>query len=198
MDTHATDRLGVRRAPGGLSLVQEFLNTAVNGQVDLLADAESARGWFEPALVAWSAQAGLATPPVALDGGDRDKLITVRADLRRAVGGWPRDPTAHPGGWMIARGVSAALRQGVDGTVRAAPQGRGWKLVASLLLIEALAAQAEGQWPRLKVCRNHACAVAFYDRSRNNSGVWHDVLTCGNAANLRVSRARRKAQPDAG
>ena len=34
---------------------------------------------------------------------------------------------------------------------------------------------------------------AFYDRSRNNGRVWHDVHTCGNVANLRASRARRRA-----
>jgi predicted RNA-binding Zn ribbon-like protein len=37
------------------------------------------------------------------------------------------------------------------------------------------------------------CPCAFYDRSRNNSRVWHDVRTCGNVANLRASRARRRA-----
>ncbi|MGV9881539.1 CGNR zinc finger domain-containing protein [Streptomyces sp. NPDC003006] len=47
---------------------------------------------------------------------------------------------------------------------------------------------------RLKTCRNPLCRVAFYDRSRNNSGVWHDVKTCGNAANLRAYRARRRGQ----
>jgi predicted RNA-binding Zn ribbon-like protein len=36
--------------------------------------------------------------------------------------------------------------------------------------------------------------VAFFDRSRNNSGVWHDVAACGNAINLRASRARRRAR----
>jgi len=35
--------------------------------------------------------------------------------------------------------------------------------------------------------------VAFFDRSRNNSGVWHDVKFCGNAANLRAFRARQRA-----
>jgi predicted RNA-binding Zn ribbon-like protein len=45
----------------------------------------------------------------------------------------------------------------------------------------------------LKVCRNPRCRVAFYDRSRNNSGVWHDVRTCGNAANLRAHRERQRA-----
>jgi hypothetical protein len=33
-------------------------------------------------------------------------------------------------------------------------------------------------------------------RSRNTSAVWHDVRFCGNAINLRASRARRgKPEP---
>jgi len=55
-----------------------------------------------------------------------------------------------------------------------------------------LMAQTLDTLPRLKLCRNAACGSAFYDRSKNNSGVWHDVHTCGNSANLRASRARRK------
>jgi predicted RNA-binding Zn ribbon-like protein len=50
---------------------------------------------------------------------------------------------------------------------------------------------------RLKICRNPRCRVAFFDRSRNNSGVWRDVRTCGNAANLRAYRARQRAAGNA-
>ncbi|GAA3713145.1 hypothetical protein GCM10023082_08630 [Streptomyces tremellae] len=49
-------------------------------------------------------------------------------------------------------------------------------------------------WPRLKLCRNEAGGSAFYDASRNNSGVRRSVRTCGNAADLRASRARRRGQ----
>ena len=54
-------------------------------------------------------------------------------------------------------------------------------------------AQVTGAWRRMKVCRNPECEVAFWDSSRNTSGVWHDGRTCGNVANLRESRARRSA-----
>ncbi len=65
--------------------------------------------------------------------------------------------------------------------------------LASAVWGEVLLAQRDGRWERLKVCRNPVCPCAFYDRSRNNSRVWHDVRTCGNVANLRASRARRRA-----
>ena len=59
-----------------------------------------------------------------------------------------------------------------------------------------LLAQRDGSWPRLKTCRNPHCPCAFHDASRNNSRVWHDVRSCGNVANLRASRARRRPHPD--
>ena len=53
-------------------------------------------------------------------------------------------------------------------------------------------AQQAGLWPRLKLCHNADCRCAFFDTSRNNSGVWHDVSTCGNTANLRAFRERKR------
>jgi predicted RNA-binding Zn ribbon-like protein len=51
---------------------------------------------------------------------------------------------------------------------------------------------------RLKICRNERCQCAFYDRPRNNSGVWHKVRICGNAANLCAYRARKREQTASG
>jgi predicted RNA-binding Zn ribbon-like protein len=81
-----------------------------------------------------------------------------------------------------------------DGTgwVRVVPTGRGVRWLASALWAEALLAQQAGMWPRLKLCNNQVCRAAFFDTSRNNSGVWHDVSTCGNTANLRAFRERRR------
>jgi CGNR zinc finger len=45
-------------------------------------------------------------------------------------------------------------------------------------------------WRRLKICCNDVCSVSFYDRSRNNSAVYHDSRVCGNAIYLRVTSAQ--------
>ncbi|MGV9563808.1 CGNR zinc finger domain-containing protein [Streptomyces sp. NPDC003480] len=66
--------------------------------------------------------------------------------------------------------------------------------MAALALIEVFLAQQTGAWQRLKMCRNDRCGTMFFDRSRNISGVWHNVKICGNAANLRAYRARQRAQ----
>src|SRR5918911_70804 len=79
-----------------------------------------------------------------------------------------------------------------DGWVRIVPTGRGTRWLASALWAEALLAQQAGLWSRLKLCHNVDCRAAFFDTSRNNSGVWHDVSTCGNTANLRAFRERKR------
>ncbi|HWS93260.1 MAG TPA: CGNR zinc finger domain-containing protein, partial [Mycobacterium sp.] len=88
--------------------------------------------------------------------------------------------------------ISASFGLSETGEVRLEPVGGGWRWLASALWGEILLSQQNGTWRRIKRCHNHGCATTFYDRSKNNSGVWHNVKTCGNAANLRASRARRR------
>ena len=181
MSSPASERLGVVPAPGGLRVVQDFVNTDAAHRPDLLADAVAAREWF----------AAVGYPSADFTDADLRKLADLRTRLRNAL----RRRHDDPAGGIVTAGVSVGLRLAGDGTVVSEPQGKGWRLVASVLLLELFRAQETNVWPRLKVCRNEVCGTAFYDRSRNNSGVWHDVLVCGNAINLRTSRARRRANP---
>lgn len=193
MSATATTRHNLTPAPAGLHAVQDFVNTDGGGQPDLLAGAATAERWFTGLLADRPAVPGVPPPAVSFTGPDLRKLVELRSRLRRALRHHDPAGDAAPG-WLVAPGVSAGLQQTADGTVVPTPQGTGWKLVASLLMIESLTAQTANLWPRLKVCKNEACGTVFYDRSRNNSGVWHDVLICGNAINLRTSRARRRAE----
>ncbi|GAA0225295.1 CGNR zinc finger domain-containing protein [Cryptosporangium japonicum] len=173
----ATERFGLRTAPSRLALVQDLLNTdAPAGRADpddLLADAAGATRWA----------AGALGGPVLTDD-DASHLRAFRESLRAAV----RSPGATVPGVRVA--VEAALSG--DGTVTVQPAGDGWRYVVGAVLLAADEARLTGEWHRLKVCRNDACGTAFYDRSRNSSAVWHDAARCGNAPNLRASRARRR------
>jgi predicted RNA-binding Zn ribbon-like protein len=60
------------------------------------------------------------------------------------------------------------------------------------VLIETFSSQRVDTWRRLKICRNEMCSLSFYDRSPNNSAVYHDSRVCGNAFYLRASRARKR------
>ncbi|MET9015970.1 CGNR zinc finger domain-containing protein [Streptomyces olivaceoviridis] len=191
----ATERYGLASAPGALALVQDLLNTVSAGrprEADLLADVSLAQGWLDAARDAWTATTGRAVPEVRLEEED---VVRLR-DVRRAV----RDSMTPPGGSTERPGedspvpvletANVALEFAADGTVTAAPRGGGSGYLVAMLLLALWQAQSDGERRRLKLCRNPRCSVAFYDRSRNNSGVWHDVRTCGNAANLRAFRAR--------
>ncbi|EPD69464.1 CGNR zinc finger domain-containing protein [Streptomyces sp. HGB0020] len=189
MSSNASERLGVAPAPGGLDAVQDFVNTGAADLPDLLAGTATAERWFSSILAQRAGDD--SQPSVVFTERDIHKLVNLRAGLRRTLR--DRGQGDEPAGWLVPAGVAVGLRQAADGTVVVSPRGTGWRLVASLLLTESLLAQQKNLWPRLKVCRNPVCGAAFYDRSRNNIGVWHDVLVCGNAINLRTSRARRRA-----
>lgn len=200
----ATSRYGLDVAPDGLALVHDFLNTASADRPrkpDLLSDSALATEWVRAALPTWAAQ----WSPQVLDEVDLGTLterdLTV---LRRARAGllqslrsrdFDEDGSRDSDDELASLAnleVAVEAGFGPDGTVHFKPKGRGWKLVLGPVALEMRRAQDAGHWARLKTCKNDLCRGAFYDRSRNNSGVWHDVRTCGNAANLRASRERRR------
>ena len=186
----ATDRYGLSRAPAGLGFVQDVVNTHPIQRplvADLLADLDSAQRWLDGALQNWSEETAMPQSRVLLTEDDLDKLRGLRADLTSLVRSTdqPHDATLLPSASVFAR-------VGPDGTALLEPRGDGSRRVSAIVLIETFTAQRLDTWRRLKICRNDRCAVSFYDRSRNNSAVWHDSRVCGNATYLRASRARKR------
>ncbi|WP_369215321.1 CGNR zinc finger domain-containing protein [Streptomyces flavofungini] len=197
MNRPASERHCLTPAPGGLGLVQELLNTAPAERPgrpdvpDLLADGAlgAAQEWADQAVRDWARETGRADARLTLTEEDLPKLRCLRDQVRRALGAGDR-------GGDAVRFTSAPVVVGLagDGTLTLEPEGAGARWLASAVLAEALLAQASDVWRRLKICRNAPCAAAFYDRSRNNSGVWHSVRGCGNAAHVRACRERRRVQ----
>jgi hypothetical protein len=182
----ASQRYGLAPAPGGLGLVQDFLNTAgIHDYPDLLDNTTLAAEWAADAVGAWSAARGVDVQPPSLTEGDLARLRSLRDFIAKLVIGEPTDGRG-------TGSVSASFALSGRGDVRLEPGGNGWRWLAAALWGEILLGQQDGTWRRLKQCHNHRCRSTFYDRSKNNSGVWHNVKTCGNAANLRASRARRR------
>jgi predicted RNA-binding Zn ribbon-like protein len=186
----ATDRYGLSHAPGGLGFVQDVLNTHPTQRppmADLLADLDSAQTWVDGALQNWSHETGVPQGHVLLTENDLDKLRGLRGDLTSLLrsGDHPHDRPLLPS-------ASVSARVGPDGTALLEPRGDGHRRVSAIVLIETLTAQLLDTWRRLKICRNELCSLSFYDRSRNNSAVYHDSRVCGNAIYLRASRARKR------
>jgi hypothetical protein len=186
----ASDRFGIAMAPGGVALVQDFLNTkAIGDHQDLLADPVLAQSWVTHAVQAWSTTRGDEELPPTLTPTDVTKLRALRDMIAGLI-------TGDVGGSPGIGSVPASFALSDSGDVRLEPAGSGWRWLASALWGEILLSQQTGTWRRLKRCHNPGCRSTFYDRSKNNSGVWHDVKVCGNAANLRASRARRRQHSD--
>lgn len=185
-DLDATARFRLDVAPGGLRLIQDLVNTSVPvgaREPDLLQDAATADAWLQAALRAWAQRSGQSLPKARATSRDLRPLRALRDDLRA----WLADDTAP----LAIR--EHALAIGVDGgRVSLRPEQSATAAVSALVGLEILLAAQAGTRPRLKVCANPDCGAAFYDNSRNMSRVWHDVKTCGNRANLRASRARRR------
>ncbi|MEV6901801.1 CGNR zinc finger domain-containing protein [Amycolatopsis sp. NPDC051372] len=191
MNWPATDRYELEVSPGGLGFVHDLLNTLSAGkprEKDLLAEVGDAQKWLDSALERWAGATERPAERVELSGDDVERLRDLREELRDFT---DHDPES---GAALLHSAPVLLQPGADGWIRPEPRGTGWRRVASIVLIEVLEAQRADRWRRLKTCRNKRCAVAFYDRSRNNSGVWHNVQICGNAVNLRAYRARRRTQ----
>ncbi|HEY0249583.1 MAG TPA: CGNR zinc finger domain-containing protein [Gryllotalpicola sp.] len=200
MSSSPSELIGLEPAPGGLALVQNLLNTWPVGcgkRPDLLAERAAAADWL-----------GSEGLPRAA-ARELDALRALRAGVRELVTSAhptplvPPAPPECPESAVTAaahpRELPARLVIAADGGARLAPAGEGAERVASAVWLAIAEAQQsarspeDGQWERLKLCRNPECGSAFYDRSRNNSRVWHDVATCGNAANLRAYRERHRA-----
>jgi hypothetical protein len=188
--TTATTRYGMVPAPGGLVLVQDVVNTRAGGrprQADLLdSGLEVAQQWWAGVAEEWGRATGGSTVDLAvLTTSDLPRLRALRDDVAQLL---RREGFAG----ALSDGATVEVALNDDGQAHLSPRGGAVRWLAGAVMVEAFRAQTADTWRRLKVCRNHLCSGAFYDRSKNNSGVWHDVRTCGNVANLRASRARRR------
>lgn len=188
----ATEYFAIDAAPGELGFVHDLMNTVAGGKPnrpDLFADLASAQEWLDTTLATLATATGAPQWQVELSAEDLDGLRALRADLRHAAARTAEPLADEPD--VPLQSATVGLQLSSNGEVALRPRGTGARLVSSLTLSLILRAQLADTWRRVKLCRNPKCAAAFYDRSRNNSGVWHDVRVCGNAANLRASRARR-------
>jgi predicted RNA-binding Zn ribbon-like protein len=177
-------------APGTLELVRSFVNSVdlENPEVrDALADLGAARLWLadvglDPAGLELAALADLREMREALrrallaNNGDADEEATwqglvaqfrsVRLEVRFAdIAGRAELEPAVPAG---ADGLRGALAAAVYDAVR------------------------DGTWCRLKACRKHSCLFAFYDKTKNGSGTWCSMETCGNRVKAQRRRARER------
>ncbi|GHJ34561.1 hypothetical protein Sm713_01700 [Streptomyces sp. TS71-3] len=198
----ATERFEARTAPAGLALVQELINTHAVERgpgADLLADRAPAQEWLAGAARQWAESRGADAPQVSLSDADVEALRDLRALVVEMLAvPFDERPAGAPGPFAGLTGrAPVVLVSDPQGRVGLMPSGTGLGWLESAVWSEILLAQQSGEWARLKLCRESGCRSAFYDTSRNSSGVWHNVRTCGNIANLRAARDRKKQRTTA-
>ncbi len=174
-------------APGELELVREFVNT-----VDL--DPGEERLSDPAALARWLAERGLADAGVRTGSADHARAIELREALRAILLAHNGDPgPSAEARAVLERAAGRAklrLRFAPDGTANLEPDAEGVDAALGRLVAIAHRASERGTWERLKACREHTCAWAFYDHTKNRSGAWCNMAVCGNRAKARTYRER--------
>ena len=175
-------------APGELDAIRLFVNTAdLEKGVELLTSPAALRDWL--------AARDLLGPAEPVTDADLRQAIEVREALRGLLlannGEGLREPAVETLN-AAAKSAELAVRFDGDGDGALAPVRSGFDGALARLLAIVFRAMAEGSWPRLKACSRHSCEWAFYDRSRNRSGRWCDMTTCGNREKARMHRERQK------
>ena len=172
-------------APERIERVRKFINTLdVEQDRDTLRSRDDAHAW----LVAEGLPAG-----DRLEEAELARLIDFREGLRallasRSETGAVTSDTLRALA-QLAESAQLVVRFGPDGKPRLEP-ARGSDPVIAALLADISEAVGDGSWSRLKVCANDACRWAFWDASRNHSGVWCTMAVCGNRMKGRAFRAR--------
>jgi predicted RNA-binding Zn ribbon-like protein len=182
-------------APNQLDLVIDFVNTLdVEKGTDELATPDG--------LTRWLAQRGVLEPsgPGAPSDADPQQAIDLREalrDLMLANNGGPRQDDAGRELERVARLGDLRVHFDTGGSIIIAPGAEGLAAALARLLVPVARAAGDGSWQRVKACRADDCHWAFYDRSRNRSGVWCEMAVCGNRTKVRAYR-RRAPRADPG
>jgi predicted RNA-binding Zn ribbon-like protein len=182
-------------APAPLDLVQDLVNTwfgrlAGGSDEGLQSTADLAR---------WCREHGVPVADEALTADDLVLALTVREGLRAALA---RHNDAEQPADEVALDRLEKAAGGLDlhvsfaaGEPRLQPQEDSpVPRMMATLLAATVPAGRDRTWDRLKVCREPRCRAAFYDVSRNGSGVWCSMSACGAAAKQRAFVERRRAR----
>jgi predicted RNA-binding Zn ribbon-like protein len=178
---------GSKPAPGDLAMIQGLVNTRdLETARDALAGPEQ--------LHAWLVRVGFLEKRDVVTQDDLQHMLEVREALRMlllANTGMPEDANAL----STLNRVAARSPLVVTFTVQRASSLEtaigGVDGALGRLLAIVFHAMAKGTWHRLKACLNDACQWAFYDHSKNQSGMWCSMAACGSRIKARAYRQRK-------
>jgi predicted RNA-binding Zn ribbon-like protein len=183
---------GTQPAPEDLELVRSFLSLHDHEQGDpdgLPPSLESLRWWLgsrdllpseetvKDQDLAWALRVRDALTTKVLENMGRERDGEATEFLNRA---------AEQTGLRVCFGCS----DGDPIHVEAA----GVRGAIGRILGTAFLAELDGRWERFRICHDPSCSTVFFDRSKNKSGKWCSMSSCGNRAKVRAFRARQAAE----
>ncbi len=175
-------------APAPLDLVQDFANTEIPvWAVDDIATPD--------ALGSWLRARGLLGRDEPVDPAEFVRARALRAVLRdlgrRNARGAGADDDLRSAFSPVADEAVVRFELDGEGVVRLVPAATGVDGALAEIVTRVHAAQASGEWRRLKSCPGPHCGWLFYDGSRNASSRWCSMSICGNRTKTAAYRRRR-------
>ena len=172
-------------APGRLVIVQGFLNTWSDELgIEDFATPQDAGKWLRSADL-WSSQKNPSK-------NNLEELKTFRAKLRSFIRDQKATEHIEPLNQLVSE-VDFKIAFGNVGEPSLSVQKGGVGYVVGMLAAIILESTFDGTWSRLKVCELESCGWAYYDQSKNQSGRWCSMKTCGSRHKAR-EYLKRKAQ----
>ncbi len=178
-------------APGDLELLQRFVNLhqhASGNPRSLPPSLKALRNFF--------VQRGLLDAKERFTPADREKAVALAEALRAEVATSEGEKVSDAVTLIERTAVDAGLRPrfSAEGPPRLEPSAQGLDAILGRLVAIAFLAQLNGSWDHLKRCRDEDCRAVFYDHSKNHSGKWCSMQSCGNRNKVRAWRARQAAE----
>ncbi len=173
-------------APAELEGLRTFINSvSPESKADLLTGPDRLEEWC-----AQNSQCeGAAPADLARLRAFREALrgvLEVNTGSREAGSAWAAlEPFAQASGYK--------MRIDALGSPALEPAGHGAERTIAALLAIVYDAMRRGNWSRLKACRKESCRWAYYDKSKNGSGIWCDMAVCGNRMKAKRRRNRAKS-----
>ena len=177
-------------APGDLELLQRFLNLHEHGPDGAELDPllETVRTFL--------VQRGLLAQEERFGEAERETSLELRRALRNLIAADEHGGLSPADAEVIDRlGVEAGLHPHFHarGGPALEPQAEGAPAAFGRLVAITFLASFDGELAHLKLCAADDCRAVFYDRSKNHSGRWCSMDSCGNRAKVRAWRERQRA-----
>jgi predicted RNA-binding Zn ribbon-like protein len=178
-------------APGELELLQRFVNLHRHASPEDRRSLPPTREMVRDFLVS----RGLIDQKERFTDADREKAMRLADALRHLVDANAGAALSQGDAEVIDRaGLAAGLHPHFHaiGDPTLEPRGEGLASALGRLVAIAFVASFDGTWEHLKRCANDACGAVFFDRSKNHSGRWCSMQSCGNRAKVRAWRERQR------